>query len=234
MSRHQPVTSSKRLSVTDVVLAAYLVVAAPVILLGALYAAASKLYYVPAGSMWPTFDVGDRFLVRMRTPVCPRLIPAYGDVVVFDDPMGVRSKVLVKRVVGLAGDEVRVTADGLLLNGDAISVPAGEGPDGQALMREAVDGAGSWTVALGATADPMGEAGAWVVPADHVFLLGDNRSRSYDSRRFGSVPIQSVRGRAIRVLWNPSRGPVWRSLQPGRAWFCRAGVAGLPQDWARF
>jgi signal peptidase I len=106
--------------------------------------------------------------------------PNRGDVVVFDDGAGTA---YVKRVIGVAGDSVlfsegRVYVNGVGLDEDAYT-RGGTAPDGS----------------------------VHVVPRDHVFLLGDNRDLSSDSREFGFVPMRSVVGRARLV---------YLSISPGR------------------
>ena len=121
-------------------------------------------------SMQPTFASSASFGVFERVSATLNRPPRRGDIVDADSPHGS----LLKRVVGLPGEHVDVDEDGRVsVNG----APLDEGPR----LYGHVPGSG----------------GHWIVPDDSVFLLGDNRPNSRDSRRFGPVPRNQLRGRLL-------------------------------------
>lgn len=178
-----------------------------------LFAARSSLadhYIVPSGSMERTLVPGDRVVVDkqaygVRVPFTLAKItsgssPARGDVVVFDSPAdGTR---LIKRVVAIGGDVVEVQDGRVLIDGVAILSPPGEG----------IETFGRRTALLdlrrggGPTVAPM------TVPPGHVFVLGDARGNSRDSRFFGFVRADDIYARALAVYFRHSEGFVWKPL----------------------
>lgn len=191
-------------------------------------------FFVPSGSMKPTLLVGDYFAaLKGDVP------PARGDVIVFRHP--VSGQILVKRVIGLPGDTVALTDGVVSVNG----TPLAQTPDGTfdevmgqqgplGLLPRCANGA----VGQGATCRktrlaetlPSGrryaildiERGAQdnapmiTVPAGNLFLLGDNRDNSADSRiaqaagGLGLVPMTNVIGRARLVLFSVSGTAFWQ------------------------
>ena len=128
---------------------------------------------VASASMEPTYAAGDVLLISRRPPQVADL--DRGDLVVFEPPSGERT---IKRVVGLPGEEV-VILDGVLhVDGRPVREPW--------VDHRTVDGYYTRTFA---------------VPPDHVFVLGDNRLNSIDSRDYGPVPAQDLLGRVITRLW---------------------------------
>ena len=115
--------------------------------------------------MEPTLRAGDRLLLD---PLAYReAAPQRGDIVVIHDPAE-PERLLVKRVVGTAGDFVRVTVEGAQRMGART-------PEGSPI--------------------PPGALEELEVPPEHVFVLSDRPTRTRDSRQFGPVPLRSVRGR---------------------------------------
>jgi len=213
-------------------------------------------YYIPSESMQPSLEVGDRIVVskwaygysRHTLPLgLGNLLPdswdgrigwaspRRGDVVVLWDDR--QDLTLIKRVVGLPGDIVAVRGGRLFLNGERVARAAVED------RRYREDGGFNDVVAVrlfeedlpGGRAHPIYERGddRWlddfhpvVVPAGHVFLMGDNRDNSVDSRAPegpGFVPFENIIGRAETVLYTFERcrredglycpaGRVWRGL----------------------
>jgi signal peptidase I len=155
-----------------------------------------QAFKIPSGSMIPTLQIGDHILVNklsygLRMPFLERYLLEYdrpdrGDVVVFIFPED-RSKDFIKRVIGVAGDTVEIRAKKVYINGkvaaDAHAHFAGYDPQ----------------------AGPAGSGddyGPKVVPENHVFVMGDNRDRSYDSRFWGFVNLNDVRGKAFLIYWS--------------------------------
>jgi len=142
-----------------------------------------QAFFIPSESMVPTLKVGDRVLVN-------KLAYDYGDVdrgdvVVFEAPPEARSTEiadLVKRVIGLPGDTVEARDDGAVyVNGKQLDEPYLP--------------PGTTTTNLPPTK----------VPAGHIFVMGDNRGASRDSRYFGPVKESSIVGRVFVKIWPPAR-----------------------------
>jgi signal peptidase I len=131
--------------------------------------------YVPSGSMEPTVQVQDRILVDR---VGFRLTGIrYGDIVEFTTPQVPGSPVL-KRVIGLPGDTIECRAGKVVRNGAALDEPYVAG------------------------GDSTDDCGAPVtVPAAELFVLGDHRMVSQDSRRWGTIPQEAVDGRLLTKIW---------------------------------
>ncbi len=141
-----------------------------------------QAFRVPSGTMVPTLLVGDHFLAD-KTLSAEDL--RRGDVIVFRYPRDT-TKNFVKRVVGLPGDTVEIVRKGLLINGEPVE-------EGYVLYGDpnAVEGRDAF--------------GPIEVPAGALFVLGDNRGRSYDSRHWGFVPYGHLIGRAMFVYWSWDR-----------------------------
>ena len=148
-------------------------------------------YYIPSPSMEPTLSVGDRIIVNK---VSYRLHDVNrGDLVVFR-PTG-RAPAdgiddLIKRVIALPGETVRFDAGRVIIDGGLLLEPYLTAPDVTEEM-----GVVPWCV--GDVSDEC------TVPVDHVFVMGDNRGNSRDSRFFGPVPISTITGRAFVRVWPP-------------------------------
>jgi len=137
-----------------------------------------QAFYIPSGSMEPTLMIDDRILVAKFVY---RLGSVHrGDVIVFRYPLNPQRD-FVKRVIGLPGDRVRLR-DGVVYLGDhAVSEK-------------------------GYTIKPdFGNYGPVIVPANQIFVLGDNRNNSEDSRFFGYVPRGNIIGKAVFIYWPPPR-----------------------------
>jgi signal peptidase I len=135
----------------------------------------SEPFTVRSDSMTPTLRAGDQLLAEKVSPRLHRF--ARGDVVVLEPP-GSQDALMVKRVVALAGDRVGLADGRLVVNGTRV--------------QEAY-------VDL-ATVDGV-YFGPVVVPSGALFVMGDNRAVSVDSRDFGAVPEDRVVGRMVLKLW---------------------------------
>ncbi len=188
-------------------------------------------YYIPSESMVPTLEVGDRLIATKfdygfgpySAPVgtLPHMpfadgrlfdhLPARGDIVLFSHPA--TGETLVKRLIGLPGDTIRITAGHLSING--VPVPLRfvktyayrqfEGPPVEVNeYQETLPGGRTHPIILQSDLRPQENTGDYVVPAGHLFVMGDNRDNSADSR-FGSlgfVPIENLIGRSRAVLYS--------------------------------
>ncbi len=149
-----------------------------------------KPYRVPTPSMANTVKAGDRVLID-RVLYGHRDI-VRGEIVVFQGGEAVGDQVLLKRVVGLPGDTLAVEDGRLTVNG----VPAEDG-----YVRR-VDDAPEVTQPGPAAPDaPWSLQTPYVVPDGFYYVLGDNRTDSYDSRFWGPIPRTAIIGRAMAVYW---------------------------------
>lgn len=158
-------------------------------------------FKIPSGSMIPTLENGDRIVVNKLSY---RLHSVNrGDVVVFTTPdctspqkpewanCGVVGSYadLVKRVVAVPGDRLAIADDHVYVNGKKMNEPYVN--PGTVTLQQPPFGCGF----TGTRAHP------YVIPHDMVFVMGDNRSDSLDSRCFGPIPESSLVGRAFVVIW---------------------------------
>ena len=183
----------------------------------------------PSGAMLPTIQIGDHLLAnkfvygaRVESPFSdvplarlPALrAPASGDVVVFLAPPQAladrQRRYFIKRVIVVEGQTIEVRAKQVYIDGKPWADPhahfASGPPAPGASATPGVDPCGSLHAGRG------DDCGAFTVPSGHVFVMGDNRERSYDSRHWGPVPIGDIRGQALIIYWSwgtPDRPVRW-------------------------
>jgi len=195
--------------------------------------------YIPSGSMIPTLQIGDYVIVEKwaygaRLPFTPTAqltwsSPKRGDIVVLLAPPGnPRDEDLIKRVVAVGGDTVEIRDGALVLDGQP--VPR-ERIAGKCTYWDRVEGGGwheepclDFVERLGDHAFhthctpylPCRDVPPQKVPEGTVWLAGDHRDHSADSRFFGPVPVGRIKGRAWMALvsWGPN-GPRWNRLFHG-------------------
>ena len=199
---------------------------------------AAEAFEIPSGSMVPTLDVGDFLIVSKFSygysayslPVGLPLFtgrvfghaPRRGDVVVFKWPRDT-SVNFVKRVIGLPGDRIQVLHGLLYVNGvpverkrlDDVAFRAGAFTLHAAQYIETLPNGPSYRVLQFADDGPLDNTQVFVVPADHYFMMGDNRDDSADSRDPGSgvgfVPAQNLIGPAEFKLFSINLvHPAWQ------------------------
>ena len=105
--------------------------------------------------------------------------PRRGDVIVIHDPGG-SPELLIKRVIGLPGERITVTDGRVYVDGTPLDEP---------YLAQPTQGSGR----------------SWIVPPLNVFVMGDNRSASRDSRIFGPVPLDQIVGHAVLRYWPPEQ-----------------------------
>lgn len=170
-----------------------------------------EAFRIPASSGAPNVIVGDHvFVTKYRYWFNA---PARGEIIVFKYP-GDESKDFIKRIVALAGDTVAVdSSDRLVLNGARVPRRKLAGP----CTFDQYDADGHRSVPCLAYEERLGEQRYRIihdvngisglleplkVPAGHLFVLGDNRDNSHDSRFWGPVPVGNIKGRASVVWWS--------------------------------
>jgi signal peptidase I len=205
--------------------------AAVFLLVMAAKGALAEPFYVPSGSMEPTLLIGDALLaskfpygystasvpLNIALPQTSRVLdtlPERGDVVVFRWP-GDRSQVWVKRVVGLPGDRIQMRQGQLFINGNAAALrPDGvgqaENDDGSKVTApryvEGLPGGRDHPIFKLRAHGFLDNTAEVTVPAGHLFVMGDNRDNSADSRvpvadgGVGLLPTTNLVGRVEAVL----------------------------------
>ncbi len=170
-------------------------------------------FQIPSGSMEPTLLIGDFLLVDKQivpppfgtSPLPPTPIHR-GDIIVFHYPIEPTLH-LVKRVIGLPGDHLRLRDGRVFLSGQPLVEPYAiyrpSGPDSFRdnfpRMQSAEPGIDSrWWIQMRGLIDH----GDLVVPAGHYFVLGDNRNNSEDSRYWGFVPTSAIVGKPFLVYFS--------------------------------
>lgn len=141
-----------------------------------------QAYEIPSGSMEDTIMTGDMVFSEKITYYMND--PKPGDIVTFIDPE-IPSRTLIKRVIATGGQTVN------LIDGDVYV-------DNKKLVEPYTDGKPSYplTTAYGTTITYP-----YKVPEGEIWVMGDNRTNSQDSRYFGSIPVDSVTGKAIFIYW---------------------------------
>jgi len=142
-----------------------------------------QAFFIPSGSMEPTLEIGDRILVGKFTYRIGTI--HRGDVIVFHYPLN-PGKDFVKRVVALGGETVELRDGVVLINGAPVREPYP-------------------TALAGGDRACTSNYGPQKIPENELFVLGDNRCNSEDSRFFGFVPEQNVIGKALVIYWPPTR-----------------------------
>ena len=158
-----------------------------------------QAFKIPSSSMEPTLQVGDyilvsKFIYGIRIPVLNTKIlewkePQRGDIVVFIYPKD-HTKDFIKRVIATEGEKVEVDQNKIYINDQVIEDPWGHFEKN------------GWAQYLQA----MEKFGPVVVPKGSLFVLGDNRDNSQDSRFWGFVTLDAVKGRAFIIYFSWNRG----------------------------
>ncbi|MBN1305853.1 MAG: signal peptidase I [Anaerolineales bacterium] len=141
--------------------------------------AISARVQVDGTSMRPTLEDGEFILVSKLSYQFGT--PERGDIIVFR-PL-IPGDELIKRVIGLPGDTITIEDGRVYVNGLVLSEPY--------------------------IAAPPVNVGSWTIPEDHIFVMGDNRNNSQDSRNIGAIPLENVIGKAILIYWPP---PEWNII----------------------
>jgi signal peptidase I len=155
-----------------------------------------QAFKIPSSSMEPTLQVGDyilvsKFIYGIKIPftdikLFPLSKPKRGDIVVFIYPKD-RSKDFIKRVIGTEGEKVEILRNKIYVNDRLIDDPWGH-----------YDEKSDWLKYY----QSKERYGPEMVPKDSIFVLGDNRDNSQDSRFWGYVHVKEVKGKAFIVYFS--------------------------------
>lgn len=161
-----------------------------------------QAFKIPSGSMLDTLLIGDHLLVNKfiygtQLPfVDDRFMilrhPKRGDIIVFEfpgdeDKSYFERRDFIKRVIGLPGDKVEIRQKQVFVNGELYTIPEEVHKDSQIIPPGA---------------SPRDNTGPIVVPQDKYFVMGDNRDYSFDSRFWGFVPEEKIKGLAYIKYWS--------------------------------
>ena len=179
-----------------------------------------QAFKIPSGSMKPTLLIGDHILVNkfiygIKIPFTDRYIiqikkPKKGDVVVFKWPRN-EEKDFIKRVIGIEGDKIEIKNDILHINNEKIETKyIGKYED------ENINKADKYVEFLGEDKHYILDEyikhenyGPKIVPENYIFVMGDNRDQSHDSRYWGFVSLNKLRGKALIIYWSRPQGWSW-------------------------
>jgi len=150
-----------------------------------------QAFTIPSGSMIPTLLVGDyilvnKFIYRFKEPL-------RGDVIVFKYPWD-EKRDFIKRVIGMGGEEIVIKGHTIFVNGKPLDDPHAYFSD---------------------STQTQYEYGPVVIPAGSYFVMGDNRDNSQDSRFWGFLKREKIRGKAFMIYWSwdsEKRWPRWVRL----------------------
>ena len=155
-----------------------------------------QAFKIPSGSMKQTLQIGDHILVNkftygvkipyLRKTIIPLKNPKRGDIVVFKYPVD-PNKDFIKRVIGIAGDVIEIRDKQLYVNGEPVNHAYGVYTDPRILP---------------ARPKPRDNFGPVTVPQSALFVMGDNRDESYDSRFWGFVDYKALNGKAFIIYWS--------------------------------
>ncbi|NVM22466.1 MAG: signal peptidase I [Desulfobacterales bacterium] len=165
-----------------------------------------QAFKIPSGSMKPTLLIGDHILVSkfiygvklpfFSTTLIPVTEPKRGDIVVFKFPEDPK-KDFIKRIIGMHGDVVEIRNKSVYINNKPVADTYGTYLDPRIIP---------------AGARPRDNFGPITVPPRALFVMGDNRDHSYDSRFWGFVDLSMVKGKAFVIYWS------WDKENSGIRW----------------
>jgi signal peptidase I len=167
-----------------------------------------QAFKIPTGSMEPNLLIGDHLLVNklvfgpyvsgIERAVLPMKEIARRDVLVFkypEDP----ERDFIKRVIGLPGEQIEVRHKRVYVNGHLIEEPYAHYLEEPPPVPEEIENGAD---RQGLSGDLRENYGPVTVPPKHYFVMGDNRDNSQDSRYWGFLPRDYVKGRALVIYWS--------------------------------
>jgi len=154
----------------------------------------ARAYKIPSSTMEPTVLVGDYLIADMKIYKSEK--PKRGDIIIFEFPKD-PSKDYIKRIIGLEDEKVEIINNKIYINEKLLDDPWDyfENSDSVKGFPE------------------LENFGPAVVPKDYLFVLGDNRNNSQDSRFWGFVNIKKVRGKALYLYWAKNKSRIGRELK---------------------
>ena len=168
-----------------------------------------QAFKIPSGSMKQTLQIGDHILVNkfiygvkipyLQKTIIPIKEPRRGDIIVFKYPVDPQ-KDFIKRVIGVAGDVVESRDKQLFVNHKRVNHDYGVYTDPHIIS---------------GNIRPRDNFGPITVPEDSLFVMGDNRDESFDSRFWGFVDLKAVNGKAFIIYWSWDKenfGVRWKRL----------------------
>jgi signal peptidase I len=170
-----------------------------------------QAFKIPSGSMVPTLTIGDhilvtKFLYDIKVPFWDKILikfspPQRGDIIVFKFPED-ESKDFIKRVIGLPGDTIEIRSKRVWINGELLAESYTQHVDPGIIAHQI---------------QPRDNLGPLAVPADSYFVMGDNRDQSLDSRFWGFVKLEKIKGKAFLIYWSwDGRGDLANWVRWGR------------------
>jgi len=155
-----------------------------------------QAFKIPSGSMKQTLQIGDHILVNkfiygvkvpyLHETIIPLKKPRRGDIIVFKYPVDPH-KDFIKRVIGIPGDEIEIRDKKLYVNQKRVNHDYGVYTDSRILS---------------ANVRPRDNFGPVTVPKHSLFVMGDNRDESFDSRFWGFVDYKALNGKAFIIYWS--------------------------------
>ena len=201
-----------------------------------------QAFKIPSGSMLPTLQIGDHLLVNkfiygVKNPITGAMLipwksPTRGDVVVFKYPKD-ESIDYIKRVIGVAGDTVELRNGEVFINNQAIedvsacyvTQLANDDKYTKSCNRDpVVVNSAKSEAAMSPNSDKLMDFGPFKVPSGHLFVMGDNRFHSSDSRFWGYVDEKLVLGKAFVLYWS------WDANEP---FFSAGRWESITERWSR-
>jgi signal peptidase I len=180
-----------------------------------------QAFTIPSGSMMDTLLVGDYILVNkfiygaeipfMGWHLLGLRQPQRGDIVVFKYPLD-EKRDFIKRIVAVSGDELVLKDDQVLINGRPTPEPFSKpGASGFAPPRYLADRGGEPCLAQAAISREKypDQFGPVVIPPGYYFVMGDNRDNSQDSRYWGCLKREHIRGKAFMIYWSWNGNDGW-------------------------
>ena len=158
-----------------------------------------QAFKIPSGSMIPTLLIGDHLLVNkfvygIKNPFTDSTIVSLGspeqkDIIVFKYPEN-PDQDFIKRVIGVGGDRVEIKNKKVFVNGSPLSIEGAVNLDPRIIQGRN---------------PPRDNYGPITVPENKLFVMGDNRDNSHDSRFWGFVDLKDVKGKAFIIYWSWNR-----------------------------
>ncbi|MHA1253767.1 MAG: signal peptidase I [Candidatus Helarchaeota archaeon] len=154
-----------------------------------------KAYIIPTHSMEPTLMEGDRFIVVTDKSLLTKL--NRGELIVFKSPLNGK-KIYIRRIIGIEGDKITIRNKKVFINNK--------------MLKETYVKYSSLKI-IPSTISPRDNYGPLIIPKGTVFVLGDNRDYSVDSRYFGPVKKELIIGKPIIIYYSKYKERIFKVLK---------------------